>query len=335
MPIITIIVPVYNSENYISQCIESVINQDYTEWELLLIDDGSTDTSAEICNSYAGIERRIRLIKKENGGVSSARNLGISQARGDFVTFIDADDYVDKDYCSLLLKSIGQNVGMIILGMRRFLKDGSLQPIRHRMEDGTYSFASIARYTIDDGTLSGFTFDSSCSVLYRKELIEKNHLRFDESIRFNEDGLFNAEYILHCRATIIINYEYTPYIYRYNNESVSHTIDVMSIIYKHNMEAIEHKLKLFAVEIPEANILEQLEKRRAALALDKLIYLAGKGDLSSKIVRDIISDSLNCKILNSLNRNKMNKRKYCLCIAIYFRQYLLLSSILKKIYAKK
>ena len=92
---ISIIVPVYNTEKYLDQCIQSVLVQTYTNWELLLINDGSTDLSGTICDQYATKDRRIRVFHKENGGVSSARNVGLDNARGKWIMFIDADDWVE------------------------------------------------------------------------------------------------------------------------------------------------------------------------------------------------------------------------------------------------
>lgn len=96
---ISIIIPVYNAENFLHRCIDSILAQTNLDWELLLIDDGSSDGSGAICDEYAKQDVRIRVIHKENGGVSSARNLGLDKAHGQWITFIDADDYVDSSFC--------------------------------------------------------------------------------------------------------------------------------------------------------------------------------------------------------------------------------------------
>lgn len=98
MPKVSIIVPVYKAEKYLNRCIDSILAQTFTDWELLLIDDGSTDRSGDICDEYAKKDTRIRVFHKENGGVSSARNLGLDSAQGEWVTFIDADDYILPDF---------------------------------------------------------------------------------------------------------------------------------------------------------------------------------------------------------------------------------------------
>ena len=95
-PIVSIIVPVYNAEETLRRCIESVLNQGFTDFELLLVDDGSTDSSAGICREYENGDRRVRVIRKENTGVSDTRNLGLSEARGTFVQFLDSDDWITR-----------------------------------------------------------------------------------------------------------------------------------------------------------------------------------------------------------------------------------------------
>ena len=102
MELISIIVPVYKAEKHLSECIDSIISQTYENFELILIDDGSPDNSGKICDEYAEKDKRIRAIHKENGGVSSARNTGLDNASGEYITFIDSDDFVDKQYLEKL-----------------------------------------------------------------------------------------------------------------------------------------------------------------------------------------------------------------------------------------
>ena len=104
-PIVSIIVPVYNAEETLRRCIESVLNQGFTDFELLLVDDGSTDSSAGICREYENGDRRVRVIRKENTGVSDTRNLGLSEARGTFVQFLDSDDWITPDATSLMVRA--------------------------------------------------------------------------------------------------------------------------------------------------------------------------------------------------------------------------------------
>ena len=98
MPKISVIVPVYNTEKYLNRCIDSILAQTFTDFELLLIDDGSTDCSGKICDEYAAKDSRVRVFHKENGGVSSARNMGLDNAQGEWITFVDSDDWVHEDF---------------------------------------------------------------------------------------------------------------------------------------------------------------------------------------------------------------------------------------------
>ena len=116
-PFISIIVPVYNAERYIDKCVESVIQQSYRNWELLLIDDGSTDKSGILCDGYEQIDNRIRVIHKPNGGVGSARNTGIESASGDFITFIDSDDWVEVDYIQDFVNKSPMKDSIIVSGL--------------------------------------------------------------------------------------------------------------------------------------------------------------------------------------------------------------------------
>ena len=109
MPKLSIIVPVYNSEKYLCRCVDSILAQTFTDFELLLIDDGSEDESGNICDEYVVKDSRVRAFHKNNGGVSSARNLGLNKAKGEWIAFIDSDDYVDVSYCYELLRKAQKN----------------------------------------------------------------------------------------------------------------------------------------------------------------------------------------------------------------------------------
>ena len=106
MPLISIVVPVYKVESYIRHCIDSILEQSFENFELILVDDGSTDNCPAICDEYAARDHRIRVIHKSNGGISSARNAGMQMARGKYIMFVDSDDYVHKDWCKTLLQSL-------------------------------------------------------------------------------------------------------------------------------------------------------------------------------------------------------------------------------------
>lgn len=207
-PKISIIVPVYNVEEYLSKCIESVLNQTYSAFELLLIDDGSHDKSAEICKKYATQDSRIRFFHKENGGVSSARNLGIEQACGDYIYFLDADDWLDTNIFSELME-FTSDYDII---RHSFYDVFSINPLK--IEKRKLKIAQ----NIDDyrrQVLSRQTILGVCGALFASSLFNK--LKFDENISCGEDWLLLTQLIEKSRNVKIVPEAY--YYYNRTNDS--------------------------------------------------------------------------------------------------------------------
>ena len=120
---ITIIVPVYQVEDYLDRCVQSLMKQTYSELEIILVDDGSVDSSPQMCDQYAKIDNRVKVIHKENGGLSSARNSGIDVATGDYIMFVDSDDYIELDTCQRLYELIDEATDIVSFGFSRFYDD--------------------------------------------------------------------------------------------------------------------------------------------------------------------------------------------------------------------
>lgn len=186
MPLISVIVPVYKVENYLKKCVDSIIMQSYHHLEIILIDDGSPDNCGEICDEYAKLDSRIKVVHKNNGGLSSARNAGLEVATGDFIGFVDSDDYIDKYMYEKLLgvfeddESIGVTSCMIKRDLNGELSD--FMPswcIKEKQEITPKDFAIKILSTENNFTV--------WSKLYRKELL--SDIRFEEG-KINEDILF-------------------------------------------------------------------------------------------------------------------------------------------------
>ena len=133
MPVISIIVPVYNAEKYLHRCIDSILSQTFTDFELLLIDDGSTDSSSIICDDYLREDSRVRVFHKKNGGVSSARNMGLDNAKGKWITFVDSDDFISSNFCEILLDN--ENEDLVICSFETF---GNIKE-KCKLKDSYYS----------------------------------------------------------------------------------------------------------------------------------------------------------------------------------------------------
>lgn len=194
--IVSIVIPVYNVEDYLSKCIESVLDQTYTNWELILIDDGSKDKSGEICDSYARKEDRIIVIHKDNSGVSDSRNIGIARSKGDCICFIDADDWIKSKFLEHLMQF--SKFDYVIAGYetwpeksRCILKERKYD--RNEMPDLFDEFLQ--------------TRPTSCATLFNNGIIKEHHVRFTTQLRNREDHLFNVHYLKWCNSAYVINYQ--------------------------------------------------------------------------------------------------------------------------------
>lgn len=178
---VSVIVSIYNKEQYLHRCLNSILAQTFVDFELLLVDDGSKDKSVAICEEYAGKDNRVRVLKKRNGGVSSARNFGLKEAKGDWVVFVDADDYMDELYLESLLPQNGED----------FVMDSSDDRSPHFVE-GFYQGKGIFAVALSDWHML-----CAWGKIFKRDIIRENGIKFEESICNGEDTLFNLKYLLH------------------------------------------------------------------------------------------------------------------------------------------
>lgn len=326
---ISIIVPVYNNEKYIDKCVESVLCQIYKNWELILINDGSTDNSLSVCEKYKK-DCRVKVVSQENSGVSATRNKGIELATGEYITFIDSDDYVSNDYCTLLLSFMSADISMVVLGLQQLASDGKIKKLNHRLKGGYYSFSELQNKVIDDGTLSGFTLHSICSVLYRRELIVKNSIHFNPEIKYNEDGLFNALYFLSAKKTAYINYSIAPYTYRENIFSATHTVDLTSAMYEANRLLVETSIFGTAELFSSSDVLSvQLKRRRVTLFLEEAIYGLKKKNIDYANFKYLIKKYNIKENVSSLCFSDMKTTKCILARLLKLKLYLFAYYLIK------
>ena len=211
---ISIVVPVYNSERYLGKCVEGVITQTYQNWELILVDDGSVDKSAAICDEYAAQDLRIKVFHKKNGGVSSARNRGMDNATGKWVTFLDSDDYYDSEFLEGLI-SRTQGADLVVGGFRWF---------------GDYDvnwYISQTRYlqTKEEiGNLLNFEYGDSDEMkeksvflypwgkLYKMDIIRNNNIHFNENMKVAEDLCFVLSFVTHIKSLSLVESNHYNYL---------------------------------------------------------------------------------------------------------------------------
>ena len=210
-PKISVIVPVYNVEQYLPRCIDSILDQTFTDFELLLIDDGSKDKSGEICDNYAKKDSRIRVFHKENGGVSSARNLGLYNAKGKYIAFIDADDWVENEYLRIMYKH-GEEECADIISSDFFLDNTEIQSL-YIKQDYNNNRINIIRDLLQN-KLGGYLWNK----LVKRELYITNKFYFPEDIGIWEDLLILIQLFLAATQTYYLPNAYYHYV-RYNTSS--------------------------------------------------------------------------------------------------------------------
>lgn len=223
MPKISIIIPVYNAEKFIRRCIDSILAQSFQDFELILVNDGSTDSSKEICDSYSSLDNRIIVISQENSGASSARNAGLEFAKSEYVCFIDADDYVGKEYLSCMVDKTDKQADLICQGMT-CIKNGNESVIGFDKEE---TFTIDNNCTFFDKYIL-FRFCGSCCKLFKRNLINENNIRFSDKIICAEDFDFILKYLKHCKYIKVTSS--ANYYYEHHENSVS------TRIYKFNEE---------------------------------------------------------------------------------------------------
>ncbi len=221
--LISIIVPIYNKEDYLRQCLDSIINQSYTNFEVLLVNDGSTDSSGIICQEYSERDSRFRYIEKKNGGVSSARNLGLERSEGAYITFIDSDDWVEFNYLEVLYNALRENnTDVAISSYKSYYLDGNFYLRVYSSQEE--EFLRIGKRNRDVfleefPKLGKLNHDFHCiaSKLFKRELLESQ--KFDESINYGEDLYFFFN--LYLKMQSIIYVKEATYIYRQHGTNIT------------------------------------------------------------------------------------------------------------------
>ena len=244
-PTVSIIVPVYNAEATISRCIESIINQEYRDFELLLIDDGSTDSSGTICDRYAAEDSRIRLIHKENTGVSETRNMALDLACGTYLQFLDSDDWItpnatrlfveeaERYHCDMVISDFYRVVG------KRVAQKGDID------EDCVLTQEEFSAHMLQNP--ADFYYGVLWNKLYRHDIVEKYHLRMNPEISWCEDFMFNLEYIRHAEVFYALQVPVYYYVKTKGSlasqgMSISKTIKMKLMVFEYYNNFYKHVL---------------------------------------------------------------------------------------------
>lgn len=231
-PLVSVIVPVYNVEKYLDRCVKSILGQTYKNIEIILIDDGSTDMSGELCEKYASEDKRIKVIHKENKGLVSARKTGVNAATGTYVAYVDSDDWIDKTMYEELVKEIVQhNADIVTSGLYREYHESTVVEFDH-LPEGIYERELIENKIFPELIFTGNFFESGINIhlynkLYKRELVRRNQLNVDSQIRVGDDAALVYPCIMDANKIVITHKSFYHYCIRQNS--------VMSTGYKNEI----------------------------------------------------------------------------------------------------
>ncbi len=244
-PLVSFIIPIFNTEKFVGRAIESILQQTYNNIEVILVDDGSTDKSGEICKRYAEIDSRVKLVCQRNSGVSAARNAGLDICKGEYVQFVDSDDEIEKKMTETLVNEIKKyNCDIVICGFS--LIGHEKKDIR--IDTCLYDRNEFLILSYTDTKVTPLVW-SSCNMIFKNSYLQENNLRFDSFYDIGEDGLFTLEYIIKCKKVLVLNKIFNNY-YRYKKEErVSATMSFPIDIYELRIRYFELLFNVLKYEI--------------------------------------------------------------------------------------
>ena len=239
---VSVIIPVYNSENYLEECVQSLLNQSLKECEFIFINDGSTDNSYNILKKYEALDKRVLILNQENKGVSIARNNGLAKARGSFVGFVDSDDTVESEYFETLFEAgIKNNVDVVMVDWNT-IKNNACKKFEYKFDENKL----LNKQYIEENILPLFIKEDSLNAiwnkLYKRELIEKFNINFPEGVALGEDGIFNIRFFTYAKSAFYL--KYSGYNYREVEGSATRNI-VEKDYFKNSLEVYKNDIKEF------------------------------------------------------------------------------------------
>ena len=314
--LISIIIPIYNAENYIDLCLKSILNQVNDSIEVILVNDGSKDSSKDKCEYYCRNNKNVILINQENLGVSAARNTGLKVAKGKYIGFVDIDDTIRPNTIEVLLNEIKSiDADLIIWGIEctQHFKSGNIKKeiITHETKEFTINEFEESLYKYFNNWYLNYTWNK----LYKKSIIEKNNLKFNEDMSTSEDLLFNSLYLRSCKKVKIIN----DILYNYRKVSEN------SITRKYHNDEYEMQKKAYDELVNTLNMNGKYNGLNKAILDDYYIKFAynivynvvnkdfkisnkTKKNTLKKIKNDI---NLRSRLRENFNKNNFNKIFYC------------------------
>lgn len=331
--LVSVIVPIYNSEKYLKECIDSIRVQTYKNIEILLIDDGSTDGSAGICLDMLKKDKRIIFLSQDNGGVSSARNRGLQEAKGRYICFVDSDDLVSESYIATLVKVIENSNDLnIVFDSHSYLFGQQIMKRKARLKSRIYEKKEVLPQIIDDGKLTGILFGSVCGAIYDNTFLKMNRLLFNEEVRVNEDGLFNIQAIMVATKLGVINEG--NYYYRQESENPKKRISIEEVEKRvEQLNDCDKAIKDICKMFPNESWEHQLKRRHVTRKFWYILWMS-QSSLTFWKFKENTKDTLRCLSIDMQEFDRINMPR-AKRIILYFmcKKYaFVLSVILRYVY---
>ena len=294
MPKVSIIVPVYNAEKYLQECVESVLCQTLSDIELILVDDGSTDSSPALCNQYAVQDHRVKVIHKPNGRAASARNAGLRAASGEYVAFVDADDWISPDMYEKMLQT---NADVTLCDYVRFQGEKQFPFTQPNIAAGFYNKAQIREIIYPHLVMDGIEYPitiSNWALLIRREVIVKNRLSYREDIRISEDAPFGSE-VLYCADSFAYLKGEQLYHYRMTEGSASRTYQPW---WWDSSLKINEETENFFSKCTDYDFTQQIKSNMFYLARAEIYYIMANSKLSREEQNNKIRAVMNLSLIH-------------------------------------
>lgn len=286
---VSIIVPVYNAEQYLQECVDSILHQTISDIELLLVDDGSTDSSPALCDQYAAQDIRVKAIHKPNGRAASARNAGLRAASGEYIAFVDADDWVSPDMYEKMLKA---DADVVLCDYVRFQNDEELPFTQPNIAAGFYDKGQMREKIYPHLVMDGIEYPITISnwvMLIKRNVIIKNQLSYREDIHISEDAPFGSE-VLYCANSFAYLKGEHFYHYRTREGSASKTYQPW---WWESSLKINEETENFFSKCTDYDFTQQIKSNMFYLARAEIYYILNDGRLSKREQNEKIKTVMN------------------------------------------
>ena len=300
--LLSVIIPIYNAEEYLEDCLSSIYHQTFQDYEVWMIDDGSNDQSPQICDFYSKKDTRFHVLHKMNGGVSSARNLGLDQSQGNWICFLDSDDTVDKNYLENLYKAVDDKQEKLIIQGFNIIETHSKKTrlFDNHLYDVSHIYLAFERLHINR---CGFPF----AKLYNRNIIQEYYIRFNETINYAEDVIFMLTYLCHVSYIQTLEGAQYNYFVRRNNSLSQRIFD-----FKSEYTCYENYLSLI-IKIKERFNIPERALSNSYNVISEYLIRRSIGALYQKKTR--VKQNERIAILKSLSLNQITflQRHYKQC----------------------